>query len=292
MAVRHQRSRASAKADLLHTRFPESYRCDVSNALPLTLGLALASAIALVAWRAHALSFSGAIAAALVGTLAMAAGWSWGVVLVSYFVSGSLLSRFRAAEKQARTGGRVEKGGARDAVQVLANGGLFAIAALGYSNSPDPLWQSLGAGALAASAADTWATEVGTLARAAPRSILDWRPVDVGTSGAVTVQGLLAGLGGALFVAAVVVTVRWTAAAAAAAVAGGLTGCLLDSLLGASFQARRWCPACGMVTEQRVHRCGARTTVAGGIAWLDNDGVNALSTIGGALVGATAARYF
>jgi uncharacterized protein (TIGR00297 family) len=264
----------------------------MTHAQTLTLGLVLACAIAFVAWRAQALSASGGVAAATVGTLAMAAGWSWGVILVAYFVSASLLSRYRAAEKETRTSGRVDKSGARDAAQVLANGGVFAVAALGHSQSPDPLWQSLAAGALAASAADTWATEIGTLARSTPRSILDWQPVAVGTSGGVTTPGLFAGLCGALIIAVLAVAVRWPTQAALAALVGGVIGCLLDSAAGAALQARRWCANCDAATEQRTHRCGSPTKRVGGIAWLDNDGVNALSTIGGALFGATAARYF
>jgi uncharacterized protein (TIGR00297 family) len=263
----------------------------VSHLLALTLGLALASAVALVAWRLDALSASGAVAAAIVGAAAMAAGWSWGILLVAYFLGATLLSRFRAAEKASRTEGRVDKGGRRDAIQVLANGGAFALVALGYRASPDPLWQALGAGALAASAADTWATEVGTLARGSPRSILDWTPVAVGTSGGVTPVGLLAGLAGAGGIAMIAGLVRWPGIASVAALIGGMIGCLLDSLLGASLQARRWCATCLAPTEQRIHRCGAPTTLAGGLSWLDNDLVNAISTIGGALVGATAANY-
>ena len=115
-------------------------------------GLVLASIVALLARRARALSGRGAIAATAAGTVAMAAGWSWGVLLITYFVSATLVSHYRAGEKAARTSGRVDKGGARDAIQVLANGGVFALCALGYWLSPDSLWQALGAGALAASA--------------------------------------------------------------------------------------------------------------------------------------------
>jgi uncharacterized protein (TIGR00297 family) len=207
-------------------------------------------------------------------------------------VSASILSRFRAVEKESRTGGRLEKGGARDAVQVLANGGFFALAAIGHSVSPDPIWQALGAGALAASAADTWATEIGTLAQQAPRSILDWSPVAVGTSGGVTAIGFVGGMAGAVSIALVAWMVGWPRLAIAAALIGGVVGCLLDSAIGASLQARRWCPTCGAATERRRHSCGSLTTVTGGLRWLDNDGVNALSTVGGALFGATAANYF
>lgn len=234
----------------------------------------------------------GAIAATIAGTVAMGAGWSWGVVLVAYFVSASLLSRFRAGERIARVGGRVEKDGPRDARQVAANGSVFVLAAAGFWASPDPLWQALGAGALAASAADTWATEIGTLARATPRSILDFSPVPAGTSGGVTALGFLAGLAGAMFIGLIAWFVRWPAVAVAAALAGGCIGCVLDSVIGAAFQSRRWCASCGVATEQRTHWCGAATTVTGGLRWLDNDGVNAISTMGGALFGAASARFF
>jgi len=264
----------------------------VNHLQTLTLGLAIASAVALVARRLQSLSGSGAVAAAAIGAIAVVAGWSWGVVLIAYFVAASVLSRFRASEKESRTGGRLEKGGARDAAQVLANGAIFALAAIGSATSPDPMWQALGAGALAASAADTWATEIGTLGRAAPRSILDWSPVAVGTSGGVTAIGFAGGVAGAASIALVTWLVGWSRIATVAALIGGVVGCVLDSAIGASLQARRWCAACGMATEQRLHGCGSPTTVTGGLRWLDNDGVNALSTVAGALFGATGARYF
>ena len=82
-------------------------------------GVLLASAIAAVAYRLRALSPSGAVAAVAAGALAVTAGWSWGVVLIAYFVSSSLLSRFRASRKERLTGGRLEKTGPRDVTQVL-----------------------------------------------------------------------------------------------------------------------------------------------------------------------------
>ena len=257
----------------------------------LTAALALAGVVALAARAARALSGSGAAAAAVVGACALVAGWAWAVLLLAYFVAATLLTRFRARDRMARTGGRLDKPGPRDAAQVLANGGVFAMAAFGYWLAPDPSWQAIGAGALAASAADTWATEVGTLARATPHSILDWRPVAPGTSGGVTGAGLSAGLAGAAFVAGIAAAVRWPGMASVAALVGGVFGCLLDSLIGASLQARRWCTSCDTVTEQRTHACGSPTEVRGGWPWLDNDGVNAVSTLAGALMGATATRY-
>lgn len=253
------------------------------------VGVPLAAVIAALAHRAGALSASGAMAAAASGALVMGAGWSWGLLLIGYFVSSALLSAYRAREKAARSAGRADKSGPRDAAQVFANGGLFVVMALGYWAAPSPWWQALGAGAIAASAGDTWATEIGSLSPGAPRSILSWQPVGVGTSGGVTLLGLLAGGAGAAFVALLVTMIGWPRSAAIAAIAGGITGCLLDSALGASWQERRWCDACAQATEARLHRCGSATTHAGGLGWLDNDRVNAVATLGGALLGGAAA---
>lgn len=255
------------------------------------VGAVLATGIALLAFRSRALSASGAVAAGIIGMVALGAGWGWGVILIAYFAAAVLLSRFGAAEKSDRSEGRVDKEGPRDARQVLSNGAVFSLAAVGDWVSPGALWEAVGAGALATSSADTWATELGTLSRVAPRSILRGQSVRVGTSGGVTTLGLAAGLAGAAFVATIASAVNWPAGAVGAAVAGGALGCLLDSVLGAWLQARRWCTSCGTATERRIHRCGARTRVEGGLPWLDNDGVNAISTVGGALVGTASFTY-
>src|SRR2546428_645987 len=84
----------------------------------------------------------------------------------------------------------------------------------------------------------------------APRSTPDWLPVEPGTPGGIPSQGLVAGLSGAGFVALVAWLVRWPAVTAIAALVGGAIGCLLDSVIGASLQARRWCSTCEANTEQ------------------------------------------
>jgi uncharacterized protein (TIGR00297 family) len=240
--------------------------------------------VAFAAWRLDVLSRGGALAAAAVGAAAVAAGWAWAVLLLAYFISSIALTRFRAAAKARRAGDVVAKGGPRDALQVLANGGIFALAAVLSAWSDADAWRALGAGSLAAAASDTWATEVGTLAGRAPRSILTWERVPAGTSGGVSAAGFAAAVGGAAFVAVAALALRWPADVVAAAAAGGVAGSTLDSVLGATIQARRWCDRCGAATEREVHVCGATTRVVGGIRWLDNDAVNVLCTIAGGLM--------
>jgi uncharacterized protein (TIGR00297 family) len=255
-------------------------------------GLVVAATVAYVARRAGSLSTSGAIAATLVGTAAVAAGWRWGALLILYFVASTLLSRLGASEKARRTSGVVEKGGRRDAIQVLANGGVFALCVLLARFASTPMAATLtiaAVGALAASTADTWATEIGTLLGGVPRSLLTLRPLPPGTSGAVSVAGTLAMVAGALFLAGTAQALSLTDRVVTVTI-GGTAGAIADSLLGATLQERRWCDRCDLATERRVHDCGAGTRLAGGQAWMDNDVVNVLATLTGAAVAATLAN--
>lgn len=243
-------------------------------------GLVLSVAIAIAARTARSLSSDGAVCATVVGTVCVTAGWDWGALLIAFFLTSTLLSRFGGPVSAI-----VEKGAERDALQVLANGGLFAAAALGFAIHPTAIWQSIGAGALAASTSDTWATEIGTRAKAPPRSIVTWRPVAPGTSGGVTTYGTLAAFAGAAFLGGAVALVGWPGWVALATVMAGIVGSTADSVIGATLQARRRCPECNLATERPVHSCGAHTDHAGGVRWLTNDGVNAVSSAIGAAVG-------
>ena len=253
-------------------------------------GIVVAGTVALAARRAHALSFGGAAAAVVVGSFAVAAGWAWGALLIAYFAASIALSRVRGAEKAERTGDVVAKGGARDAIQVVANGGLFAVAALagatvGPGSAAAGTLTAAALGALAASAADTWATEVGSLASRPPRSILTWRPVAPGTSGGVNLIGMLAMVAGAAFIACGARALSIDSPILAV-VLGGFLGAIADSVVGATLQDRRWCDTCQKSTERLIHGCGTPTRHAGGITLVDNDLVNLIATFAGAAVAA------
>jgi len=254
-------------------------------------GVLAAAVVALLARRARALSADGAIAATAVGAASVAAGWDWAGLLMVFFVGSTLWSRVGRDAKAARTGAIVEKGDERDARQVLANGGVFAVCAAVFAFRATPLLQALAAGSLAAATADTWATEVGTWVGGRPRSILSFRRVAAGTSGGVTIAGTIAALAGAASISLAARVLGWPPAVAASALIGGFVGAIADSVVGATLQARRRCVACNLMTERHVHSCGQPTERAGGVDWLDNDGVNALCGIVGALVSVAGSRY-
>lgn len=245
-------------------------------------GVVLAAVIAFAARASRALSTSGAIAALVVGAASVASGWAWGALLLAFFISSSALSRIGIDIKRRRTSSIVEKGGERDTVQVLANGGVFAMAALGSVIVPADGWLALAGGALAAATADTWATEIGTLGGRKPRLITTWRAVPTGTSGAVTGMGTLGLVLGSAFLAMCTVAVGWPQDVVLPAFIGGIVGAVADSVAGATVQRRRRCASCDALTERAVHSCGTPTVHAGGISWMDNDAVNGLCTMIGA----------
>jgi uncharacterized protein (TIGR00297 family) len=250
------------------------------------IGAVVAGAVAFIAHRARALSRSGALAATAVGTAAIAGSWYWGGLLVAYFVASTLLSHFGRNRKEQLTSGVLAKSGERDATQVIANGGIFAAGVLLSVLATDKLTVTLSVaalGALATAAADTWATEIGTLYGGTPRSLLTMRHVPPGSSGGVSFAGSLAMIAGAAFVAGVAVALDLSGDLRIVIVAG-VAGAIADSLFGATLQERRWCAACDRPSEQRVHNCGSSTRLIGGREWMDNDMVNLIATFVGAAV--------
>ncbi len=261
--------------------------------LRLLLGLLFSSGIGLVAYHRQSLEKSGVLAAIASGTSIFGmGGWSWGLSLVYFFVSSSLLSHFRAQEKARVAADKFSKGSRRDISQALANGGLATLFALifGFSRSPRTrrLAKAGFTGALATANADTWATEIGVLSASSPRLITSGKPIAPGTSGGVTLLGMAASALGAyslgFFFWAGQGFRKSLAPLPLLSLLSGLVGSCTDSMLGATIQAMYYCPACMSETERRIHRCGTRTEPLRGIRWMNNDVVNFLATASGSTV--------
>lgn len=258
------------------------------------LGFLLSSLISLAAYRRRSLSGSGVVGAVATGTAIVGlGGWAWGGALVYFFISSSFFSHVRAREKATTAADKFSKGSQRDIMQVAANGGVATLlAVISGSISAGVLQQALEAGyvgAFAAATADTWATELGVLSPQQPRLITTGKRVAPGTSGGVTPLGTAAGALGACSLGLVFWAFKRCSPSRAAlpviALGSGMIGSLVDSLLGATAQAMFYCPVCGKDTERRVHSCGAETRPLRGLPWFDNDVVNFLATVAGALTG-------
>lgn len=242
--------------------------------MPLGLAAIVSAASALAAWSARTLTASGAIAAMVVGVLILrGSGWQGGAVVAAFFVSSNLISRLGSRTVV----GLDAKNDRRDGWQVLANGGAAAIAAaLSPPNSPAGIWAVTAS--LAAAAADTWATSVGTRSGVTPRLVWFGRTVPPGTSGGMTPAGTGAAVAGAFVVAAVGAFTAESPLLLPVGALIGFLGMVADSTAGAFLQGRFRCPSCDEASEWPVHRCGTSTTRTGGIVWLNNDGVNFVAT--------------
>ena len=236
------------------------------------LGCTLAAGIALLATRAKALTFPGGLAAWAVGTVIFGAGgWAGSAALLTFFGTSTALSRWRKGRKDALG---YEKGGRRDAWQVLANGGVAAACLLlpfffpRIEAARSYLWFLA---ALASANADTWATEIGSALGGCTWDLRSGKSALPGTSGAVSLGGTLAALAGAALLG-LLFAPDWPTRLLVTAAGWG--GAFTDSLLGAFVQAQWRQVGTDRWDEHTQPRPPER-----GLRFFGNDAVNLLSTL-------------
>jgi uncharacterized protein (TIGR00297 family) len=219
-----------------------------------TIAVVITLIFAALALAVRGVNRSGALAGTIVCFLLFAsAGPGTFAVLITLFLITWLATRFRARRKQQL--GVAERRQGRNAWQVLANLGVAAIGAVCAAATGDTRWILAMAAALAESATDTVASEIGQTA--APRSVLitTWKPVPSGTDGGITFSGSLAG----------------TVAGLVLSVTAVSTGVLPLRVLWIPFVAG----VIGMFADSFIQRRD----------WINNNEVNLLGTLVSAAIG-------
>ncbi len=226
-------------------------------------------------YRSKMLSADGAIAAMLMGNWVLYfGGWPWITALLFFFLSGTLWGKtLRPVAEVADP----KAGQARDWRQVFCNGGIFALFSPGLYSSCGSEVAQLMALSLCISTADTWASEIGVYFGGKTFDVRSWKPVPQGLSGGVSAAGTIAALLGALAMSGVA---YWTTAGAFSVSqglmisVGGFVGMLLDSWLGATWQARY---------QNELHEWQEQPqtgwSLVSGRPWVDNDLVNFFSNL-------------
>ncbi|MBU0936586.1 MAG: DUF92 domain-containing protein [Spirochaetes bacterium] len=257
----------------------------------LAWGIFLNSIVAILAWKRRGVTISGALAGFTSGVfILVVGGWIQWLLLMTFFVSSMLAGRYKRSLKQ-KAESMHSKGYRRDAVQVLANAGpsmLFILLSLLHGDK----MLTIAAAGFAAATADTWAGELGMLSKKAPVSILTGKPVAKGTSGGVSPLGFAFSFSGSLLIALVYTLATGLSRGFSATSLvqllvislGGFIGSVIDSLLGASVQAKYRCSQTGEMTEKA--RSGHLSNqLVSGAALMTNDLVNFLATAGSASLG-------
>jgi uncharacterized protein (TIGR00297 family) len=201
-------------------------------------------------------AFTGGILAAL---LYKGAGITGIVMLGAFFVAGSAATAFGRSRKEQL--GIAEKNkGQRNAWQVLANGGVAALAGLLAWVYPQHagLWQLAAAASLASASADTLSSELGSVYGRSFYNILTFKKDKCGLDGVISVEGTLWGIAGSVLIASIFVIAYGNIVLALWIVLAGFIGNMADSILGASLERN---------------------------GWLKNDQVNLLNTFIAALMG-------
>ncbi|MBD8069141.1 DUF92 domain-containing protein [Bacillus sp. PS06] len=244
-------------------------------------------AVAYSGHRLRSLTKTGAMATVIIG-VAVAMGFEYrGLGLLGvFFVTSSLWSKFKRNQKSS-VEEKVQKGEERDHIQVLANGSVAAMASILNVFFPSDIWLYVFVAAICSANADTWASEIGSLSKQRPILVSSFQRVDAGTSGAVSLLGTLAALGGSLLIAMVSYEF-WNEISFKSILLltlVGFIGNLFDTIFGAVFQVSYICRVCGIETEKTVH-CHEKTKYHKGIVFCNNDFINFLSILLASILGA------
>ncbi len=230
-----------------YARIPGAAEIVIAVTFPLTIGMA--------SYKLNAADLSGALAGVLSGLLMILfGGIGWFFLLLVFFILGTLFTKYKYKYK-VDIGAAQAKEGSRGYRNVFGNCLIPLVCVVAYGAIGNVTVPYLGTidkaifligylGSMATATADTLASEIGSTYRGQPRMITTLKKVKAGTDGAVSLLGEAAAIFGSVAIAVTAILLGvfgpgvWTAFVLT--VLGGFLGTNLDSVLGATFQQRKW----------------------------------------------------
>ena len=253
------------------------YFADINNYL---LPILLTAPIIIFAKVKNALTRSGLIAAVVIDFVVSLSLGNLGFITFVIFFGGSVI--VDKIKKQSKNKSRNDidaKGDCRDAMQVLVNGLPATIVAAASLITGKDIFIIPFAASLAEAFADTAASGIGVFSKHT-FDPFRMKKCERGLSGGMSLIGTFASLIAAFVIAAsmLIWNVDGYGIRGLLIVAiSGFVGALIDSMLGSLIQAKYKCSSCSKLTE-RIEHCSTPTTRISGIASVDNDVVNLISS--------------
>ncbi len=247
--------------------------------MEIIIALMIVSGVVLVSYYKKALDKSGSLMSLLIGVIIVFAnGLEFLTVLLAFFISSTLLTKWKSFFKKQLEKDLYEKTGTRDWQQVLANGAMGMVCAFLFWLHPGEALAFAYYASFAAANADTWASEIGLLSKKPPISIIHFRRMERGISGGVSLLGLVASAMGACLIGIIygLFTSDWNGTLLLTLI--GFAASLLDSVLGAVFQPVYLNKEKGKLTEKERDGDKINEKVKG-ISWFDNDAVNLVCNV-------------
>ncbi len=166
------------------------------------IALGINFVVAGLAWWIGLVSNTGALGGAMIGTAILAMGIPLYILLIAFFLLGSLATRIGYHEKVSM-GIAQEKQGRRSAKHAIANCALALLAAIlfGATDGIDTILVVFYCAALATALSDTTSSEIGQVYGRNPFLPTNFRLVPPGSVGAISVEGTLWGMGASLLFA-------------------------------------------------------------------------------------------
>jgi uncharacterized protein (TIGR00297 family) len=179
------------------------------------------------AYLKEKISLSAVVSTAVIGFIVVAfGGVQWVAPLTTFFVIGVLVTEYKKGVKKKHKCDQIQ----RTYKNVVGNGAYAAVCACGNAILPNPLWYTMMVTGMASATADSVATEIGQVYGKNPFNPITFRPAQIGETGAVSVQGLMAGVAGASVVS------LYAYQDYGRVIFFAMYGCVLDSITGITLE--------------------------------------------------------
>lgn len=161
--------------------------------------------------------------------------------LFLFFILGTFASSWKKKTKQA-LGIAQENDGKRGISNVLGNGGIaliLSMISIAFPHLQNHLILMIIA-SFASACSDTFSSELGNVYGKKYFNIINLRPATRGLDGVVSIEGLFFGVAGSLLISLPVLLFNYGKITILVIFLAGLIGNLMDSMLGATLQRRRY----------------------------------------------------